>query len=153
MQRQLIATVLAVGFIAITSSGVRGAGTNAADETAIRKQIAANDVGTGAGLSLPDAVFWSAALKRPKVGNEKGEPTIDRAAEDRVPGSQKSTTTVIRVVVADSHDLAYEYSTSNFAYDVKGGKHVSFDRGLLRVWQKQGGDWKIAAFFVRPYDK
>jgi hypothetical protein len=34
---------LTVGFIAITASGVRGAGTNADDEAAIRKLIAAAD--------------------------------------------------------------------------------------------------------------
>jgi len=38
-------------------------------------------------------------------------------------------------------------------YDLGSGEHVSFDTGILRVWQKQGGEWKIAAFFVRPYDK
>jgi hypothetical protein len=40
MQRQLILTAMITGFLAITSSGVRGAGNNAAEEAAIRRQIA-----------------------------------------------------------------------------------------------------------------
>jgi hypothetical protein len=152
MQRQLIVTATMVGFLAITSSGVRGAGNNAAEEAAIRKQIAAYDMGTR-GLGLPDQVFWSGAYKRPTVGNEKGEPAEGaNSIPNRVSGSQKNKTEVIRIVVADSGDLAYEYSKSTLEFDLKSGEHHSSMTGLLRVWQKQDGNWRIAAFFARPYD-
>ena len=70
-----------------------------------------------------------------------------------LPGSQKGKTDVQRIVIADSKDLAYEYSKFTLTFDTKDGKHFNFDGGTLRVWQKQGGEWKIAAMFLRPYDE
>jgi ketosteroid isomerase-like protein len=154
VQRHIV-TVLTVGFLVITSSSsVRGAGSNAAEEAAIRKLIVAGDQGgTEPGPHLPDVILWNAVYKRPTVGNEKREPfSGPTAVENRVPGSQKVKTEPIRIVIADSRDLAYEYSKGTVEFDLKSGEHVSFDRGLLRVWQKQGGDWKVAAAFYRPYD-
>lgn len=154
IQRKLAgATVLAVGFLAIGLSSGRSAGSNAAEESAIRKFIAAAD-GDARLPSLPDRIFWSGAYKGPTVGSEQGEPKSGPGAiSDRVPGSRKDKTEVIRIVIADNRDLAYEYSKSTLSFDLKSGEHRSFDTGLLRVWQKQGGDWKVAAFFVRPYDE
>jgi hypothetical protein len=87
------------------------------------------------------------------VGNEKGEPAEGaNSIPNRVSGSQKSKTEVIRIVVADSRDLACEYSKSTLEFDLKSGEHRSSMTGLLRVWQRQNGNWMVAAFFVRPYD-
>jgi ketosteroid isomerase-like protein len=154
MQRcSTVIAALTVSLLSITSSSLRGAGSDAAEEAAIRKVIAAADHGTVT-AKLADRIFWSGATKRPTVGSVKGEPyaTGGDSADGRVPGSQKTKTEVMRIVVADSHDLAYEYSKSTLDFDLKSGKHVSFDTGLLRVWQKQAGEWKEAATFVRPYD-
>ena len=155
MQRQLIVAAVAVGFLAITSSGVRGAGTNAADEAAIRKLIAAGDQKGGTLPQMSDTVFWSGAYMRPAVAPEKGQPRTggEGSLPDRVPGTQKSKTEVIRIVVADSRDLAYEYSKATLEFDLKSGKHMSVDTGILRVWQKQGGEWKEAAVFNHRYDQ
>jgi DNA invertase Pin-like site-specific DNA recombinase len=75
-------------------------------------------------------------------------------AENRVPGSEERKTEVMRIVIADSRELAYEYSKGAFEYDLKNGKHVSFGRGILRVWQKQGGDNEVLVgsldCFARP---
>jgi hypothetical protein len=35
---------------------------------------------------------------------------------------------------------------------MKSGQHVTFETGILRVWQKEGGQWKLAASFSRPLD-
>lgn len=60
---------------------------------------------------------------------------------------------MIRIVVSNSRDLAYEYSEEVEDFDLKSGEHVhSHQRGLLTVWQKENGQWKIAAEFIRPYD-
>jgi ketosteroid isomerase-like protein len=68
-------------------------------------------------------------------------------------GSTKVKTEPIRFVSSDSHDLAYEYSKYNLEYTTaKNSKHIQFDGGLLRVWQKQDGQWKEAAVFMHPYD-
>jgi hypothetical protein len=126
-----------------------GAGSNGAEEAAIRRLIGAENSNP-----LPDHVFWSGAYRRPTVGNERSEPTGGPASlPNRVPGSQKSTTVPIRIVVADSRDLAYEYSRTTIEYDLKTGEHRKIDTGVLRVWQKVGGEWREAASFERPYDK
>jgi len=154
MQRNLIITALAVGALAIASSNsVRGAGSNATEEAAIRKLIAAGD--KGAPLPpMTDRIFWAGAYKRPVIDPEKGVPFNGPGdtIENRVPGSRKTKTEPIRIVIADSRDLAYEFSKCTLAHDLKSGEHVSFDTGILRVWQKQGGDWKVAAVFQHPYD-
>jgi ketosteroid isomerase-like protein len=148
-----IAAILA-GVFAI---GLSGAGNNPAEEATIRKLITAADTTGGiAGTSLPDAIFWSGAYKKPMIGSiDKGQAGTDEGSiSDRVPGSQKIKTEPIRIVVSDSHDLAYEYSKYTLEFTTKkSGKHYSFDGGVLRVWQKQGGQWKQAAMFARPYDE
>jgi hypothetical protein len=84
---------------------------------------------------LAERVIWTGAEKRPMVGEHttiKTEPT--------------------RVVIADSRDLAYEYGKVTTEFDLKSAEHVKLEAGLLRVWQKQDGNWKEAAAFARPYD-
>jgi hypothetical protein len=153
MKRSQIITALAVVLFAfVSASNVRGAGSNAAEEAAIRKAIAAlgqrQPGGSAPSPYLPDRIFWSGAYKRPVVGAERAKPRSGPGAvENRVPGLQKNKTEVIRIVVADGRDLAY-----TLEFDVKSGEQFSLDTGVLRVWQKQGGDWKIAAVFVRSYE-
>jgi ketosteroid isomerase-like protein len=152
--RQTLAALAIALLAGAPSTALRAAGSNADDEAAIRKQIAAYDAGGSRAIFLPDRVFWSGAYKRPVVGSEPGEPFDGQGGiGSRVPNSQKSKTEVIRIVVSDSRDLAYEYSKSTLEFDLKSGSHVSMQTGLLRVWQKQNGDWKIAAFFTHPYDR
>jgi hypothetical protein len=160
MQRQIMLTALAAGFLTLTCSGVRGAGTNAAEEAAIRKQIAAYDAsysssGNRGAFVLPDEVFWSGSYKRPILRPAVPEDVNrEGSAINRVPGSQRnSKTQVIRIVVADSHDLAWEYNKHTVEFDLKTGGHMSFDVGQLRAWQKQAGEWKIAADFNFRYDQ
>jgi ketosteroid isomerase-like protein len=101
---------------------------------------------------LPEAVLWSGAYKRPQVGNEKSTPRNNpHGIANRVPGSQKQKTEPIRIVIADSGDLAYEYSKFTLEFDLKSGQHYSTEGGVLRVWQNQGGEWKLAAWFNHPY--
>jgi hypothetical protein len=107
----------------------------------------------GAAPSTGDLIFWSGAYKRLIVGNEKGEFVPGECGvQGRVPKSQKSTTDPVRIVVSDSHDLAYEYSKGTLQLETKEGKHQNIERGILRVWQKVAGEWKEAAVFARPYD-
>jgi ketosteroid isomerase-like protein len=145
------AVCLTVGLSVIGFRQLRSAGTNAEEEAAIRKAIAAS-AGHVQDYSLPDSVFWSGAYKRPTVGKETPEEVSGaNAVSSRVPGSVKTTSEPIRIVVAESRDLAYEYGKYNLQFDLKSGEHVGFDGGVLRVWQKQNGEWKMAATFVRPY--
>jgi len=156
MNRNFVVVALVIGFMAIASSGVRGAGRNADEEAAIRMLIAAHDQKGGGGLEgvpqLADRVIWTGAEKRPMVGDEKGELLSTSSVPNRVPGHTTIKTEPIRIVVADSRDLAYEYGKVTTEFDLKSGEHVKLEAGMLRVWQKQDGNWKEAAVFTRPYD-
>src|SRR6476646_8301871 len=98
--RQLVVLVsTVVGFFAIGLSGGRGAGSNAEEEAAIRKVSAALDAkGSAPSVSLPDAIFWSGAYKKPVIlSSEKAEPRSGEGSiGERVPGSQKNKTEPIR---------------------------------------------------------
>jgi hypothetical protein len=107
------------------------------------------------GESIPrtaDVVLWSGAYKRPTVGSERGEEIpSDRQPSARVPASQRNTTMPVRIEIAKSGDLAYEYSNSTLSFDLKNGGKESFPTSILRVWKKEGGQWKMAAMFARPH--
>src|SRR5690348_1673924 len=69
------------------------------------------------------------------------------AVENYVPDTTKNTTTARRIVIADSGDLAYDYSDGMLEFDLKDGTHVTSPNSTLRVRQKQDGQWKMAANF------
>jgi ketosteroid isomerase-like protein len=145
----LLAAVLSLGISA------HAAGVNPKEEAAIKKQIVAIDAKGNREHSLPDVIFWSGAFKRPVIGTEDGKSKQEAgegSIADRKPATQKLVTKPQRIVVADSQDLAYEYSIFTLEFDTKAGKHIKFDGAGLRVWQKQGGVWKQAAIFARGYD-
>lgn len=123
-----------------------------ADEKQIRDLIGAAD----GGKPLPpakDQIFWSGAIRTPVVGAQRGEEVpSDRRLSQRVPGTQKNKTSVRRIEVAKSGDLAYEFSESQISFDLKDGKRESFPTSVLRVWRKEAGEWKVAAQFSRPHD-
>jgi hypothetical protein len=102
--------------------------------------------------STDDRIAWSGAQKRPSVGSRAGEPFPGVDIEKRK--NSKSRRTVQRLEVAASGDMAWEYSLGSLDYDLVGPppRHVSFEQGILRVWKKVGGQWKVAASFVRPLD-
>ena len=137
---------LVIALAAITSTQ-----TASTDDQQIRGLIAKYDTGQRTGMATKDVVFWSGAYKRPTVGSEQGEEVS--LATDRcqtVSGSQRSKTTVVRIEIAKSGDLAYEFSNSEVSFNLKNGKKESFPNSLLRVWRKEAGQWKIAAQFARP---
>jgi ketosteroid isomerase-like protein len=99
-----------------------------------------------------DAIFWSGAYKRPFVLPDTGEtfPEDDFGTRNNV----KSSIDVQRIEVAASGDLAYEFSYGTLEYDqaTTPPKHEAFKVGMLRVWKKVNGEWKVAAAFMRPLD-
>jgi len=101
---------------------------------------------------MDKSVFWSGAYQRPVMEGEQAiprqpQPGRPGAIEERVPNSQKTRTTVRRIVVTEASDMAYEYSDSNLTVDLKAGGQVSIQTFVLRVWQKDAGQWKVAAVF------
>jgi ketosteroid isomerase-like protein len=118
------------------------------EEAAIRKLIA-NPTQI---KFTEDAVQWTGARKRPSVGSKLGEPfSAENLAKRK---NQVNHDDIQRIEIASSGDMAYEFSYGKLDYDVEGApvQHVSFETGLVRVWKKAQGEWKVAAMFVRPLD-
>ena len=124
------------------------------DEAAIRSIISRSNESGTALPAMPGHVFWSGAYKAPVMGAEK---PVERggpgAPSNRVPGSQKVTTTVNKLEIAKAGDMAWEYSTNRTSYEVKGSGKTEFSASSLRVWRKDGGEWKVAAQFIRPHEE
>jgi hypothetical protein len=145
-----VTTVFVVFVFALLA--VISAQTATSDERQIRSLIAKYDSGQREGMGTKDRIFWSGAIKRPVIGSQQGEEVpSDRGLAARVPGSQRNNTTPLRIEIANSGDLAYEFSNSELSFELKDGKKERFPTSVLRVWKKEAGEWKIAAMFARPH--
>src|SRR5262249_13333472 len=145
-----------VGAVVVVSTVIavplRSAGTNAAAEAAIRKIVAAMNDGK-APPEMADLIFWSGPIQRPAIGKERPvyAATAQIPVADRV--SAKTVQTPQRIIVAESGDLAYEYGTGTVTATLKDGSTRTVETATLRVWQKDGGEWKVAAHFSAPFRK
>jgi hypothetical protein len=135
--------------------------SQSADERAIRDLIARYDRGESV-TRTDDVVVWTGDFERPTVGSARGEalPADQRPSSARVPGSpsarvpgsRRRITTPVRIEIAKSGDLAYEFSNSELNFDLQNGeREAAIPASVLRVWKKEGGQWKIAAMFARPH--
>jgi ketosteroid isomerase-like protein len=145
-----------VGIIAallLTLTASLPAQDRSADEKAIRDLIGKINAGRGGEIeSTADRVFWTGAMVRPVMGDEKGEVRPGSSVGDKRTNS-KTTVTVKQLKVSPSGDMAYEYSTTRNSWDrTDNKKHIEFDAALLRVWSKVDGKWKVAASFQRGID-
>jgi len=145
------APALVLALAASSSTMLFAQGSQSADEQAIREAIARYDKGERNTIMASDRVFWSDATRRPTVGSEQGEesPNIRVPLATRVPNSQRNKTMPAHIEVAKSGDLAYEYSNGELSVDTKDSRHLVMPQGILRVWRKEAGQWKIAAMFTR----
>ena len=135
--------------------------SQSADERAIRDLIARYDAGESVSRT-DDVIYRTGEFKRPTVGSQKPEalpadqrPSSARAPgspSERIPGGRRRVTTPVRIEIAKSGDLAYEFSNSELSFDLKNGERESaIPSSVLRVWKKDAGQWKIAAMFARPH--
>ena len=155
--RRTLATALVLASIAISAE----AQSPSADERAIRDLIARYDDGESVART-DDVIYWTGDFKRPTVGSQKPEalpadqrPSAARvpgSPSERIPGARRRVTTPVRIEIAKSGDLAYEFSNSELRFELKNGERESaIPSSVLRVWKKDGGQWKIAALFARPH--
>jgi hypothetical protein len=135
--------------------------SQSADERAIRDLIARYDAGESV-VRTDNVVFWTGEFKRPTVGSQRSEalPADQRPSSApvpgspsaRVPGSRRRVTTPVRIEIATSGDLAYEFSNSELVFELQNGeREAAIPSSVLRVWKKDGGQWKIAAMFAHPH--
>ena len=145
---------IAIALLTISFLSSPAFAQTSADEKAIREAIAKADT-TGQRPFTKDRIFWSAAYKRPFVGEEQGVESPDPGTTfaERKDGSQRTKTTVKRIEIAKSGDLAYEYSDTELSFDLKNGRHVVLPSATLRAWRKEAGQWKIAALFQPLIEK
>ena len=126
--------------------------TGRSDEEQIRTLIAKYDAGQTEGMFASERIFWSGAYKRPTIGSQRGEEVpSDRQPSQRVRGSQRGKTAPVRIEVAKSGDMAYEFSQSDLSFELENGRKESLTSSILRVWKKESGQWKIAAQFSHPH--
>jgi hypothetical protein len=162
-----------IGFRAVAAAAVlaavgisAAAQTPSADEREIRDLIARYDRGEAV-ARIADDILWTADFPTPVIGRQRGgfivyvDPATPEqvaaaraaaAASPRVPGSRRRVTTPVRIEIAQSGDLAYEFSNSDLSFDLKNGGRDVTASSVLRVWKKEDGQWKIAALFARPHD-
>jgi len=143
--RRPIRTAVVVASLLTWVPGIHGQPSSAADQ--IRQRIVDFDRGGPArnGMVMKDAVMWTGASSKP-LTKETDKP--DLVAPNR--RNDVFKTTVERIEVAQSGDLAYQYSSFSLAYDDDRG-HTQASGALVRIWKKDAGVWKIAVQFQRPY--
>ena len=153
-RRMRFAHIVAAAALVCTASGSPAATQTPAgtsDEAQIRQLM------TKPQPEIPrtkDFIYWSGPLARPQIHPVDPATPAPAAVQQRVPGSFKQVTDVVRLEVAKSGDLAYEFSNFKAEYLLKDqpGKPVQFTGSILRVWKKESGGWKMAAQFQRPHE-
>jgi hypothetical protein len=154
---------LAAGAVVALSAIPVAAQSQSVDERAIRDLIARYDQeGRGSVPHTDDTIYWTGPFKAPTVGSQAPDPLprseqpsatrAPGAPSERVPGARRRVTTPVRIEVAASGDLAYEFSDSELVFDLRNGeRETATPASVLRVWRKDAGQWKIAAMFARPH--
>ena len=148
--KRFFMTIILSALIVCGSTGAN-AQTAKTDEQILRDLISRADKEPGAIKQTDDAIFVSGAYPRPIVGREQREalkPKGDQMLKTRLNLVQKNE--LVRLVISDSKDMAYDFGNFTVDYDTPDKKHVSFGGSYLRVWRKVGGEWKGEAFFARP---
>ena len=137
---RLLSTLLLTSILALSALAQSGPCTEQAIRSAAPRDQA---------LMTDDMYFFSGALEKPVIGKSEGDKASSEVDAERK--STKYTTTVDRIVIPQSGDMAYEYGTSRVMFDeVKSGKHHDFTAAYLRVWKAADGSCKIAAAMFQP---
>jgi ketosteroid isomerase-like protein len=120
------------------------------DEKLIRNLVRQADQGKHI-KRTEDSILSSGLTPRPLVGRQEQQKfrrQLEAASKKRP--NAKTRTTVERVVVARSGELAYEFSHFRMEWDGPAGKRAGLDGSYLRVWRKVKGEWLEEAYFARP---
>jgi hypothetical protein len=157
MRIRTLAAAAGLALVAMSAA----AQSPSADERAIRDLIARYDRGESVART-DDTIYWTGPFKRPTVGSEERDPLppelqpssarVPGAPSDRTPGSRRRVTTPVRIEIAKSGDLAYEFSNSTLIFDLQNGEQEeALPASVLRVWKKDGEQWKLGAMFAFPH--
>ena len=135
----------------IFSGGWSAMAQTGADEEAIRELIRQEAAGRMAVKYAENAVYASDALPRPVfLKNVRDTETVQTQTVSAPRRNQILKIKVRRIVVAESKDIAYEYSDFSLVYDQPDTTRDGYTGSLLRVWHKtNGGEWRVDAAFAR----
>lgn len=122
-----------------------------AEEAALRTIIEEDTKGKPAPMAA-DAIFVSGAIEYPVVGEEQRKTALAESNQKAQRTNIERKSKVERLVLSQSADMAYEYGSGHMSFDTKEG-HIEFDNAYLRVWQKLGKQWQVAAVFFRKNGK
>ena len=145
--------LLVLGFV-LGGFAVSAVQPISSDERTLRALVA--DVERGGEMPFAAAaVVWPAVFKRPVVWGEGSLELIEGFKSIESPSNSRSTFRIRKVEVAQSGDLAYEFSerTHNLQIRQPSGamEAVVSTVSVLRVWKKVNGQWQQAAKFERTH--
>ncbi|HKP50091.1 MAG TPA: hypothetical protein VJU17_08770 [Gemmatimonadales bacterium] len=126
------------------------------DERAVRQLI--ENFKQSSKTTTDDVIFVSGAFPRPIIGRKAISASDtgmrNAQAETRKRINEKLKTRVQRVEVSQAGDMAYGFALFDLEFDRPDStgqkEHVKFEGSQLTVWKKQGGEWRLAAAFMRP---
>jgi ketosteroid isomerase-like protein len=101
-----------------------------------------------------DLIFVSGLYPRPFVGRQAYE--AGRMKDEDMATMRPNQTVkhqVVRLVVSESKDIAYEYGNHTINWDDQNKKRTGFDGAYLRVWRRDRGEWKTDVLFCRPNEE
>lgn len=154
-RRPALVGLVGVVFVLVISAASGLAAQQDADEKAIRDAVAKWDAENRVPQTA-DSIFWSGAYKRPAVRGQSTSELTNRAQAAKRESS-KQVTTIRRIEISQSRDMAYEFSDGEIVareLDASGKMgDRRFTNSWLRVWKKVNGQWQVAAAFARPHEE
>jgi hypothetical protein len=143
---------MALAFMMGTAA-LASAGKPASDDEAIRASIQAIDEGNDPSLT-DDPILFSGVNDKPLVGKEveKFHATEGKKLKEERKNLKRETK-VRRLVIAQSGDIAYEFSDFTMSWDSADKGHVTINGSIMRAWKKtkHTNDWQLDMTFARPY--
>ena len=124
--------------------------TKQSDEQIIRNMIERANKGERSLKYTDSIVIAFPALPYPQVGKQRTEQELKLWADIKKERSnEKLIRHILRIEIASSGDMAYEYGSYTVDYDNPAKQHVHNDGSYLHVWRKVNHEWLIEAIFNR----
>ena len=137
-------------FILLCTWAAAQSNSTSADEQAIRNLVAQANEGKNVVQSTDDVIFVSGPYPRPFIGktNEERQRIADSLSKVRSNFSYKRE--IVRLVVAKSGDIAYEFGNGVINFDNANKEHQTVNNSYVRTWRKVNGQWMVDIVFHRP---
>ena len=150
MRVYVVATLVLIAASCV-EVGAQTATAEKSDEAILRDLIQQADEGKQVIKSTEDLIFVSGAYPRPLIGRKEFEAARPPAQEiAKLRPNEKSHHEVLRLVVSESKDMAYEFGNYTISWDGGDSKRTGVEGSYVRIWRKQDGVWKREVHFAKP---